>query len=118
MSLQQIVPGFDEAEFEEITVSTTAIGITAAIMQDASGRVPADTVALVTVEAGANDVRFRFDGTAPTATVGHILDAGINGGAPLVIPGGQLVSNFKMIRDTAAAGDATVQVTVLRRSAA
>ena len=117
MSLQQIVPGFNEAEYEEITVSTTAVGITAAIMQDASGRVPDDCVALLTLEAGANDLRFRCDGTAATATVGHFIDAGINNG-PIVIPGGQLVSNLSMVRDTGAAGDATVQVTVMRRSAA
>ena len=53
--------------YESITVAGTAIGFTAATMDQA-------VEALVTVEAGA--VRFRADGTDPTAAVGHVLEVG------------------------------------------
>lgn len=53
--------------FETLTVSTTSVGLTEATFGD-------QTFALITVETAA--VRFRLDGTAPTATVGHVLEVG------------------------------------------
>lgn len=50
--------------FESITVTGTAGGLTAATFS-------ISTRALITVEGGT--VRFRSDGTAPTALVGHLL---------------------------------------------
>lgn len=54
--------------FESVSVSTTAVGLTPATYEDWSIR------AIVTVEGGA--VRFRSDGTNPTASVGHALEVG------------------------------------------
>jgi hypothetical protein len=65
MRLQDIGPEFQASE--SITVSTTSVGLTAAT----AAQYP---FALITVENAA--VRFWLDGTAPTATVGHVLEAG------------------------------------------
>ena len=53
--------------FESITVADSAIGFTAATHDHANE-------AFVTVESGA--VRFRADGTDPTAAIGHVLEVG------------------------------------------
>ena len=53
--------------FEALSVSTSSVGFTTATY----GRVDH---AIVMVEGGS--VRVRFDGTAPTASVGYILDDG------------------------------------------
>lgn len=60
---------------ESITVSSTAIGFTAANLTKALTlyqRGCSDV--LVTVET--NPIRFTVDGTTPTSTVGHLLNAG------------------------------------------
>lgn len=57
----------DYSAFESITVTGTAGGLTAATVDKA-------THALITVETA--QVRFRLDGTDPTAAIGHILDVG------------------------------------------
>jgi len=59
------VPGY--VAFESLTVAGTAVGLTAATYAE-------NDVALITVDDAA--VRFRLDGTAPTATVGHVLEPG------------------------------------------
>ena len=85
--------------FETITVSTTAIGFTAATMTAAA------VMAIATVET--NTVRYRADGTAPTASVGHSAVAG-----SIITVCGPALSRFKMIR---ASADAPVQVTYYAR---
>ena len=65
MAKQPLGPDFDA--FESVTVSTSSVGLTAATFGDAQ-------YALITVETAA--VRFRLDGTAPTATVGHVREVG------------------------------------------
>ena len=55
------------ATFESVTVSTTAVTLTAATYTDCDN-------ALITVET--DQVRFRLDAVAPTSAIGHILDAG------------------------------------------
>jgi len=53
--------------FESLTVSTTALALTENLSE------LADQV-LITVETAT--VRYRIDGQAPTASVGHVLNAG------------------------------------------
>ncbi|MEE9149976.1 MAG: hypothetical protein V3U27_21570 [Candidatus Tectomicrobia bacterium] len=55
-------------DFESLTISSSAVSITATIIDQHHDD------ALITVETAA--VRFRIDGTAPTATVGHVLEVG------------------------------------------
>jgi hypothetical protein len=81
-------------DFETITVSTVAKTL--------------DTTKIgvgffLTVEGA--DIRYRFDGTAPTASVGHLL---LDGGSIQMVNTGN-TADFQMIRD--AGVDATVTVT-------
>ncbi len=87
---------------QKLTVSNVSIGVTIPTGADDSSFPKA---LFVTVEADA--IRFRYDGTAPTATDGHKVDAGGN----FTVEGHENVVNFRMIRVT---GDATVQVTFER----
>ena len=89
--------------FETITVTTAAIGFTAATVRSLYPYVSAKT--FVTIESA--NIRYRFDGTAPSATVGHLGYAG----SSFVLEGLDDILNFKAFRDTAATGDATLTVT-------
>lgn len=88
--------------YEAITVSSTSIGFTSATYNPAEGQA---SQALITIET--NPIRFRGDGTAPTATEGHV----INPGQMIDVCGSLAVRNFRMIRT---GSDATARVTYLR----
>ena len=80
----QIVESGDPIGFEALTVSTTAVGLTAT---------DGATQAEITVELA--DVRVRSDGVDPTATVGHlILD-----GAVISLSSAKDIAAFRAIRD-------------------
>ena len=63
------------------------------------------------VYVGANAIRWRADGTAPTPTSGMYLAAGgyLSWTDPLV-DYSALIDRAQFIRDSAAAGDATIEV--------
>jgi hypothetical protein len=86
--------------YEVLTVTTAVKTLTAGsyIVGDKRAQ-----VAQLTVES--NGVNYTYDGTPPTATVGHNLPAG----SSLVIQGMHNIENFKMFRS--GASDATVKVT-------
>jgi hypothetical protein len=84
--------------FETVTVATTAIGVVASSGDNVAHR------AVITVETA--QIRFRYDGTAPTATVGHLAEIGDR----LTIEGRANIRNFLAIRTGATSG--TLQVTV------
>jgi len=59
-------------DYHTLTVSSAAAGVG---LSDATPAISAKaTQALITVET--DQVRFRADGTAPTSTEGHLLEAG------------------------------------------
>lgn len=91
-------------DYEKITVSSTAIGPTAAklLINQAGGGHKRAVRVFCTVETAS--VRTRFDGTAPTSTLGHLLAAADY----LVVDGEANVANLKFI---AAAGDGAVHIT-------
>uniref|UniRef100_A0A6H1ZTA8 Uncharacterized protein n=1 Tax=viral metagenome TaxID=1070528 RepID=A0A6H1ZTA8_9ZZZZ len=62
----------DSKAFEQLTIGTSASGFTTATVRPANSFPMLQ--ALVTVNAG--QIRVRFDGTAPTASVGHLFTAG------------------------------------------
>lgn len=62
----------DFVTFEALTVADSSIGITSTV-RSPSGRVP-NTACSARLETA--QVRFRFDGVAPSSTVGTILDVG------------------------------------------
>ena len=80
------------AGFQTITVGVAAGGLT--VPQRAR-------LAVITVVT--DNVRYRDDGTDPTATVGHLVTAG----STIVVCGGPSLGAFRMIRQT---GDATATV--------
>ena len=80
--------------FESITVSSASLPLTAA-------EADAFDHAVITVET--DSVRFRMDGNAPTASVGHKLDPGDT----LVLDGRMELDKARFIRVTT---DATIRV--------
>jgi hypothetical protein len=90
--------------FENLTVSTTALGFTATVYAPA-GVFPA-RMAIVTVET--NPIRFRADGLAPSSSVGHLISAT----QQLEVCGNAAIQAFRMIRQ--ASSDATVMITYYR----
>jgi len=93
-------------DMETLTVAGTAVAFTAAKLAVASKEKAIR--AWVTV-AGA-DVRYRVDGTAPTAAVGHAVE---NGGT-IEIEGQTNLERFRII---AQSGTATVTVSYSRYEA-
>jgi len=87
---------------EAITVSSTAIGITASLLSSGTTRAQ-KSEGLCTVES--NQIRYRVDGSNPTTSVGHVADPGdiihLEGLSELV--------NFRAIRTSA---DAKLYCTV------
>ena len=105
MSLSYITDETPAGTFETINVSTTAIGVTASLLEvGLPGGFHRRAVKLY-ISNETNSIRVRWDGTAPTASVGHLLTAGDS----ITIEGEQNCSNFKAIRVSA---DATLMVTV------
>lgn len=86
---------------EAITVGASAVGFTEATFAPAS-TAPAKA-AYITCEGAS--CRYRFDGTDPTATTGHLLEAGDQ---RTVTDTGNLYK-FRAIRDTVTS--ATLRVT-------
>lgn len=83
------------SSFETITVSTSAVSLTSA---DVQGAVAAE----ITVENGP--IRFRTDGSDPTASVGHLL----SDGDVLFLDNISDMTALSMIRDASTDGDITV----------
>lgn len=81
---------------ETITVSSTSIGGTAATYATATATA---AYAVFTVET--NPLRYWADGTAPTSTVGHL----VNAGGQIGVCGAATIATFRMIRT---GSDATV----------
>lgn len=90
--------------FETLTVSNSAKVMTASTYAP-NGQAPSEK-AFVTCEAG--ELRYRYDGTAPTATVGHKL----TDGAFIILNGIHQIQKFSCIRSGSV--DATLAVTYER----
>jgi len=96
--------GLTPFAFEQLTVSTTLVNFTTATWQP-SGEAPAKA-ALVQVES--QPCRYRGDGTAPAAAVGHLLAATDT----IVIPSSEACALAGFIRS--GGSDATLNVTFYR----
>ena len=93
---------FNQRGYQTLTVSTTSVGLTK----------PTDILprhALIFVGAAA--IRWRADGTDPTSTVGMFVAAGsyIDWTDPMGDYQG-LIDRVEFIRDSTAAGDATLAI--------
>jgi len=89
------IMSFASNDFETLTINGTAQGFTASKITTTSGNMHK---ALCTLEGA--QIRYRTDGTAPTGTVGHILD--ISG--TLSLNGYGDILNFSAISTTATSG--------------
>ena len=92
--------GYDLFAFETITVAGAAVGFTAATMSPGGGI--GAFMAVLTLEAG--QIRWRADGTNPTATVGHIMEPGDT----LTIVGPQTLQLWRGIRTGGVSGTLSV----------
>ena len=97
MSKKVLSLDFQVRQFEQVTVSTTAVGVTSSYVRQGG--------AIITVEGGP--IRWRADGTAVTATVGHELEEG----ATLILHRSTTLANLSMIRTGDV--DATVSISHL-----
>ena len=101
MAQYRITQTTDIFAYEEITVSTTALSLTAATYKP-TGHTRAG-YALITCENAA--IRFTMDGvTTPTSSVGHLLAAG----SSVELESPNTISHFQAIRD--GGSDALIQV--------
>jgi hypothetical protein len=92
--------------YESISVSTAAIGPTALTVHPDRDQNPRPAFeAFCTVET--NSIRYRIDGTDPTASEGHVVAAG----GTFTVTGTNNVKRLKMIRVSA---DAVVKITYFR----
>lgn len=90
--------------YESLTVTNgAAVGFTAATRTPSTGA--SATEALLTLETA--QIRWRADGTDPTTTEGHIMDAG----QKLDLQGVQTINGFRAI---ATGGNATLKVSFQR----
>ena len=90
-SLDVQVTGSNAANYESVTVANSAIGLTA-------GTYGTNIYALITVETA--QIRFRIDGTDPTASEGHVL----NPGDILRLNSNADIAAFKAIRTGSVSG--------------
>ena len=93
----------DTVGYESITVGAAAIGVTAAVL----ATTPLPLAAFLSVEdAGVAGMRFRIDGTNPTAAEGHLL----HDEDSITISGLGDLNRFRAIRVGA---DVTIRVTYM-----
>lgn len=97
---------FEPYDFDTITVSASAIGLTAS-KYTAPPLEPLKEAQYIIITSETNNIRYRIDGTNPTASVGHLLTAG----STLTLTGFSTIKNFKAI---ATGADATIMATYLR----
>jgi hypothetical protein len=88
--LLQLQPG----AYEKLDVSSSAIGFTSALLDPASHSKGPAVAAVISPEGG--NIRYRCDGTAPTATVGMPVVAG----DVVTITGHSVLKAFKAILST------------------
>lgn len=99
---QFVIGKFIPYDFETITVAGTAIGFTSSKINST----PKPKKVFITTESA--QLRYRFDGTDPTSSVGHLLVPTQS----LTLEGFSQINNFKAIRTGATS--ATIQVSFLR----
>ena len=84
--------------YEAITVADTAIGFTSTNYMNSNATQVRASRVVCTCETA--QMRYCYDGTTPTTTVGHVLNAN----DVVVIMGDDAIKNFKAIRTTASSG--------------
>lgn len=88
--------------FETLTVGTTAVGLATGTITPGSST---DKVDLCRGRLEVAQVRYRDDGTAPTASVGLLLEVG----DLIAIDGSDNITNFRAIRTGGTSGTLPIQ---------
>lgn len=87
---------------ESLTIDNTVGGVALSASKYAVVNRPNAALAFLSLETA--QIRFTLDGTAPTTTVGHILDSGQN----LTLRSSNEIARFRAIRTGASSGVITV----------
>lgn len=109
MAINNVGPG-EPGDFEQVAVSTAAVGLSAAKYQ--VGAVAAGR-AVITVDGDA--IRYRIDGGDPTGSAGHVADDSVLASERIVLESFGAIVRFRAIRVTT---DATLNVTYYREGKA
>lgn len=97
--------GGEAYAYEAVTVATPATRLTATLVSPGAGALSAQVV-LITTETA--DMRYRYDGTDPTASEGHLAVSG----STVIVTGINNIRRLRLIRTTGTS--ATLRVTYLR----
>jgi hypothetical protein len=94
--------------FTAFHMATQTVSATALTLADfgSISQAQVDRASRIRITVETQGVRYRYDGTAPTASVGHLLPAT----AELILTGTENVRQFRIIRS--GGSDATVMVTL------
>lgn len=92
---------FRAVNYESVSVSSTAVGITSTVTS--GGATLRGQRAIVTAET--SQMRYRYDGTNPTTSEGHLLEVGQS----IEVLGFADIDNFAII---ATGSDGTIKVTL------
>lgn len=98
-------------EFEQLTVTTAVKALTASKYKQRGSEAVRDMGnarwAMITCDGV---IRWRFDGTDPDATTGHML----GDGDTLILSSYSQIEKFRAYRDTGEVADAKISVSYLR----
>ena len=86
-SINTTITGSLANNFEQLTIDATVGGIALT-----PAKYTTNTKSFITIETAS--IRYRIDGTAPTAAIGHLLNAG----DILILDSASDIANFKSIR--------------------
>ena len=100
-------PNMQKVGFEQLTVSTTALGLTATKYAP-NGQQDLNVATFAVADVETNPIRYRDDGVPPTSSVGQPASAG----AQIQLVGVQAIRDFLAIRSGAA--DSTLEVSYYR----
>lgn len=94
----------DAGGYEAITVADTAIGFSGSKMVPGSGLYAGKMAKEVFCSLETASIRYTTDGTTPTTSVGHLVDAG----QTITLKNPNIIKNFSAIRTGASSGSLKV----------
>lgn len=99
LSTTMLMQAVSYINFEQVTVANSSIGFTATKVEpNGTGGTPQATIASCRLETA--EIRYQIDGTAPTTTVGTLLEIG----DILTVTGHDSIMRFRAIRTGATSG--------------
>lgn len=99
----------EKTTFEQLTITTTATSLTGTV-HNPGGAGEKYNYAIITTNG--DPIRYRKDGIAPTASVGHRAASG----STIVLEDEVELQNFVSIRDTDASSNPTLDISYERRN--